>query len=157
MKYSNDIIKWSFQKLFNILVLIVWVGIIWWDIETSDISNKIGMLWLRCNCIIIENWSYKSVFNWCYPPNLFAYDLISKRNVGDPVWVLRGQLPQYLTLATNLLEEITNTRKLFCSTHPPTEWRWQNQELIELLSWKRYYCCCEAKLLLRIFNASLDV
>ena len=128
-------IKWTFQKCLFFMKLILKVGIIW---RLEDSSNKIGMLLPWHNCII-KNWSYKSVFNWCYPPNLFAYYLISERNVGDPVWVPLGQLPQYLTQATNLLEEITNTRKLFCPTHPApsalrSEWRWQNHELIWLRS-----------------------
>ena len=87
---------WKIQRILNdhfclISKLIVWVGIIW-TLKHQTSAIKSACYYSGGNCIIIKNWSYKSVFNWCYPPNLFAYYLISESNVGDPVWVLPGLL-----------------------------------------------------------------
>ena len=108
-RISNKLFEW---ELFEV-----------WNIETSDISNKIGHVITQEITVLLLRTDPKSVFNWCYPSNLFAYYLIPKEQCRRPhVGAARPGLTSSISYtATNLLKEIMNTLKLFCPAHPHNE------------------------------------
>ena len=108
-RISNKLFEW---ELFEV-----------WNIETSDISNKIWHVITLEITVLLLRTDPKSVFNWCYPSNLFAYYLIPKEHRRRPrVGAARPGLTSSISYtATNLLKEIMNTLKLFCLAHPQNE------------------------------------